>query len=368
METSRYLALGGDGNDRILAVGLAGKMIDGGDGFDTLDYSGGLGSVASSFTSGVDGWTADQGASVSEVNDELRGTKATSGPWNYVAPAKFLGDQSDKVGGALAFDLRQISGSIVNNNNNFEVQLSNGQDTIQISVVVPNTAQSYALGLTSDYPWATATGGAVSDELIESVLSNLTSLVIRGDHAAGGETGSLDNVVLSSQPLPKAIHSNFETGRDGWTIASFSDPVRLAGERNFTPDFSGSNGIPGGRIQESDPDGGTWYFKAPDKFLGDQSDKYGGEIAFELRQISFSGSPFQSDEVIIRGGLLTIKLNTVHPGPNWTAYSFAVDTSADWQILGTSTKASEQQIRDVLSEVRGVFIRGEYISGSDVAS
>ena len=65
--------------------------------------------------------------------------------------------------------------------------------------------------------------------------------------------------------------STFDTGIDGWGLSGDSTTT--------APTFIATGGNPGGYIHGIDQvDGGTWYFVAPSKFLGDDTAAYGQDL------------------------------------------------------------------------------------------
>lgn len=128
----------------------------------------------------------------------------------FVAPAKYLGNQSGALNQTLSFDLLLSNAADGTNPN---VVLSNGTTTlVYVYPTLPSTTgqwihESMTLG-TSDPNWhLTATGGpAPSQSDFENVLGSLTTLDILGDLHLGTETVGLDNVTLVVQaPEPASL-------------------------------------------------------------------------------------------------------------------------------------------------------------------
>ncbi|HTY37068.1 MAG TPA: laminin B domain-containing protein, partial [Bacteroidota bacterium] len=107
-------------------------------------------------------------------------------------------------------------------------------------------------------------------------------------------------------------------------------------------------------------------FKAPTKFLGDQSAAYGGSLSFDLRQY-YTDNQYDIEDIIIEGGGLRIVYDTPNnPLTTWTHYQVALNESAGWKktsLSGTAPTAAE--FRMVLSSVTRFLIRGEYQIGTD---
>ena len=369
-ESANDEVVGGDGADIILAGGLGGRTVDGGAGFDVLDYGGTQNAVISDFESGADGWTVINNANLSapatggNPGGFVQGTDSAGDTWRFNAPAKFLGDQGDKFGGSFSFDLKLTAGGAAVPNNTTEVEFSDGVRTIGVSIPLPNTSDftHYEIALDDTTNWQ---GNVVTNDVIEQVLSNLASITIRGEYFTGADSAGLDNVVLSSTPLPPPTSSDFANGADGWRIAAISGDD-VANAEFFDPTFA-FGGFTGGRIQSNDIGGGTWYFAAPEAYLGDHSDLYGGTLSYDLRQLSGANS-YNDQEIFLEGANLTLVREAGHPVlNNWTNFSIDIDDASGWTVLGGGA-ATEGQIRSVLSDVKALYIRGEYISGADSAA
>ena len=161
-----------------------------------------------------------------------------------------------------------------------------------------------------------------------------------------------------------AVSSTFDEDDDGWKITGDAQGGASV------PDYESTVGNPAPSISATDDvQGGTWYFEAPGKFLGDKAALYGGSLSFDLMQeFSGSASQFDNTDVSLTGGGLTMTYDTAqNPGGGtsgmWTSYSLTLDESGDWMVNGSS--ASQSQIQTVLGDLTNLSIRGEYRSGSD---
>lgn len=117
---------------------------------------------------------------------------------------------------------------------------------------------------------------------------------------------------------------------------------------------------------DDDVTGGVWYFVAPGKFMGDQSEFVGGNLDFYLIQKSALSDQFESKDVIIEGGdnQEIYYYHSSYPDTTWTHYEISLDTSAGW-MNSSNTDASPSEIQSVLSDVQSLRIRGEFESGPD---
>src|SRR5262249_58318021 len=79
----------------------------------------------------------------------------------------------------------------------------------------------------------------------------------------------------TSASTTEVVSSGFDFDDDGWRI--------VGDAQEATPQYSPTGGNPAGLISaDDDVTGGVWYFRAPSKFRGDQSENYGRDISFDL--------------------------------------------------------------------------------------
>jgi len=177
--------------------------------------------IKSDFTANADGWTApnsstglisyngtggNSGGYVSAVSVNIvLGAGTLPVPLYFVAPAKFMGNQSSYMNGTILFDLQQSStgGTAVQM---AEVSISNGTTTLYYYPATPFapavtpawSSHSVSLNENSGY-WKTAdasTATSATDAQIAAVLTSLNSLQIRGRFRSTVTTGGMDNVIL----------------------------------------------------------------------------------------------------------------------------------------------------------------------------
>lgn len=161
----------------------------------------------------------------------------------------------------------------------------------------------------------------------------------------------------------KTVSSTFDGGAEGWTV------VGDAQGASNQPVHHDRGGADGGWISSTDDvSGGVWYWNASPEYLGDRSGFYGGTLSFELNQ-SATDSQFDAVDVILEGDGLRIGYDfgnaSTHPGTNWTAYEVPL-TEEGWVALETGEPATREEVERVLSDLEGLFVRGEYRTGGDV--
>ena len=161
----------------------------------------------------------------------------------------------------------------------------------------------------------------------------------------------------------------FDTDAEGWS--SINDTSALV--------WDGSIGTPAGALRGVDQvSGDIWFFSAPSDALGDLSGFYGGAISYDILGIvgsQTSISPRADIMLVGAGTQIGIDLSVQPQTDAWTSWSTTVDAASAWKLVGstlggslTSTDASEAQIRAVLGDLDGFYIRGEYTNGSDSAA
>ena len=95
----------------------------------------------------------------------------------------------------------------------------------------------------------------------------------------------------------------------------------------------------------------TWYWAAPQKFLGDRSHVYGTLLTFDLKQSALD-SQFDARDVILEGGgdILNMRFGSP-PGLDWTSYAVPLDITGGWVDQATGLPASLEEIKHVLGSL-----------------
>jgi hypothetical protein len=153
-----------------------------------------------------------------------------------------------------------------------------------------------------------------------------------------------------AQASADTISSTFDMGAEGWSAV---DPTT-----DYTASWQSTGGNPGGFLQgaETNPLGGTGYFIAPSKFLGNLSAYAGGILTYDLKVIQ--GSDFFSDvDVIISSGANSVSwTSNINPvGDGWVTFQVQLNQAN----LGSN-------LASILSNVTEFQIRGEFINGPEV--
>lgn len=173
-----------------------------------------------------------------------------------------------------------------------------------------------------------------------------------GAAGAAGEAGAAEAATKASD--------GFEGSAAGWTITGDAQ------SSSVVPDYSGEGGNPDGLISAlDDVTGGVWYFTAPERYLGDNTELYGGRLSFDVAVTAIT-SPFDSPDVELSGGGLTIAFDcTPDPGQTWTHYDVPL-SEAGWTLTDLAGAAvTAEQFREVLAATTGLRLRGEFNTGAD---
>jgi hypothetical protein len=152
------------------------------------------------------------------------------------------------------------------------------------------------------------------------------------------------------------VSSRFDRNAEGWTIEG----------GGTGPIYQEIGGNEGGHIvgTENSNDDRDWFWKAPPKFLGDQSDAYGGILVFNLRQDAITDQITPTDDIVLSSGSVSLYFDIDNPGREWTAYAIPLHELAGWRDHHDDVP-TESEMRLVLSSLDALMIRGEYHYGVD---
>lgn len=141
----------------------------------------------------------------------IRGTDAVlNNTWYFDAPAKFRGDVSSSYGFTLTFDQRANGFGNAPFSWDDIILTSPGLSLFyDITAPMPQVVAwtGYSVPLAEGPGWSVGSlgaGGVPTQAQFMQVLSNLTSMRIRGEFFSGIDIGELDNVVLNGAAVPEA--------------------------------------------------------------------------------------------------------------------------------------------------------------------
>jgi hypothetical protein len=325
--------------------------------------------IRSTFQSSKEGWkvvgdpAAGSPARVQEgSNWFLRTVDSGGGSAMYwSAPAKFLGEKTAYSGGLLEFDLRQGSSAQQLTTKTDVVLVGNGLSLTYNLDLNPETVwTTYYVALWAGTGWMKGSSPAAQSD-IDQALQSVTALKIRAEYSQSLDTDGIDDVRLSTDnfTLP-VIESNFDRTVEGWDAT---------GDYLLPPERAFSGGHPGPFIWLDDKAiGGIMYWQAPDKFLGNQSRHYGGELSFWLRQNPAIDDAGDFPDVVLTGsGVKQLFYDLpLSPKLKWTRFRVPLEPGSRWSVGQNGPVPTPDEMRGVLSDLTGLAIRAEYRHGDEV--
>lgn len=193
------------------------------------------------------------------------------------------------------------------------------------------------------------------------------ALVVLGLLVGCGESGG------GAGPQAK-VASDFAADDDGWTVRGDAQATSVK------PDYNGTGGNPDGLISaKDDVTGGIFYFVAPPKYHVQAGDVFGRAIRYDIKTTRAS-NPFEAWDVIVVGSgksiATTLPIDPV-PVDTWHTVRVPFDSTGGWKVAPTIDDqenptplpdATEADLRAVLANVTGLYIRGEFNTGADTGS
>ncbi|MHB1459996.1 MAG: laminin B domain-containing protein [Armatimonadota bacterium] len=176
---------------------------------------------------------------------------------------------------------------------------------------------------------------------------------------------SPQNTPINESSESIVVHSGFDSGDEGWKVVDVPDNGPYDQISNpIVPTYHTDMGTSGGCVSSTDPNGVTFYWQAPEAFLGNKLAAYGGALTFDLRT---EGSALwqDADVVLIGGGTVLVYDIPTDPTSEWANYRVPF-SEGGWKVgslLGTTATAND--LRYVLSDLTTLLIRGEYWWGGD---
>jgi hypothetical protein len=162
------------------------------------------------------------------------------------------------------------------------------------------------------------------------------------------------------------VVSGFSAGDEGWRVVSFANLTtdNFSIVATYTPTFNATGGNPGGFISTTDQDNGDFTFSAPAKFLGNVSGATG--LSYDLIY-PVGAINYQPTDVILMGNgetLLWKSSPDIVPGPSWMSVNLDFVPSILWRVeTSNGALATNGDFANVLGNLSGLFIRGEYTTG-----
>lgn len=172
--------------------------------------------------------------------------------------------------------------------------------------------------------------------------------------------------IAISSSLFAQVTSTFNTTDEGWKSNEWTQASQsFAG--NAAVAFDNTEGQPSGCIKFTDVES-TWFnFSAPAAYLGNQSDKAGGEFSFDMRlatNLTLNTMPYT---VALKGATATYYYKSPVQGPTfWHRFRIPLLGSYGWRKNNESgALATDIEFAADLSNVQMIAIMGDYGSGTD---
>ncbi len=169
------------------------------------------------------------------------------------------------------------------------------------------------------------------------------------------------------------ILSDFTLSSEDWKVIDLADTYDAGPYTDiligpYDPSWISKPGPAQGSIYHVDTPENSFYFSAPDKFLGDVSWSYGSLLSYELRSgTGPTGDTYSEAELILTGAnhKVLVAHTYAHPIERWqTNYAFIHEFFWNKDNFdGPNPTATE--LLEVLTNVKSLWIRGEYYVGYD---
>jgi len=174
----------------------------------------------------------------------------------------------------------------------------------------------------------------------------------------------IDVATLAVDPMFITLaESTFETDAEGWQV--------LSGLGVESPDHSPAAGLEDGSVEYAAGTAtGSWFWSAPEDFLGNLSGAYGGRLECERFTTATGGSGLMEDVALVGGGLVLVA-DLPTPGTTWNWQSVPLVAGSDWHLENLSGPAATlADLLQVLGALEAVLIRGGFgpdahVSGLD---
>lgn len=161
-----------------------------------------------------------------------------------------------------------------------------------------------------------------------------------------------------------AQSSSFDSDPEGWLLAGPDPGAHISSPPATSAATHTATGLPAGGIVISDTFHWTWL-QAPAGYLGDRGSSYGQTISFDILINYTDGVPYPA--FALRGATHTLYYNAMLGTGTWQTVTAPL-TPAGWRLdnYAGTTQPTEQQFRDVLADLRGIYVLVEWHTGDDL--
>lgn len=170
--------------------------------------------------------------------------------------------------------------------------------------------------------------------------------------------------LLALSGFAHAQVSTFSTNDEGWTVTSFNNPAAndFGIMSSSGVDYHATGGNGGGYISKTDPDSGDFYFIAPLAFLGNKSSAT--TLTYDINYVG--NADYQTFDVVLVGTSkkLIYRANPdIVPNANWSSITVSLSPASTWLNGVGGPAATASDFNEVLSNLTGLYIKGEYTNG-----
>ncbi len=181
---------------------------------------------------------------------------------------------------------------------------------------------------------------------------------------------------LNSDAHASVVASTFDSGDEGWSVVEFyfsdggpgyqPDDYTTVWNGPVAPQWSDAGGCPDGHVHFTEPPefGQCFYFQAPSGFLGNQSAMLGGTLSWCIKTAPGGPNDYNADVVLMSPEHIIVNYNPDQASTEWQVRSVLLQAGAGW-LVGNheGAPATEQILGEVLANLTGMYIRGEFLSG-----
>jgi len=164
-----------------------------------------------------------------------------------------------------------------------------------------------------------------------------------------------------------ASTATFNTDLEGWVTVDINPYAHIAADPfASTAAWDGSEGLPPGSLRTQDVFGWTWI-AAPPSWLGNRGWSFGLIIKWDLLIRSNDGTEYPA--IALRGRNMTLYFNDQISTGIWTPMEVPL-LGSFWRVndCAAGPVATDEQLQQVLRDLRGIYIDAEWHTGPDDTS
>lgn len=204
-------------------------------------------------------------------------------------------------------------------------------------------------------------------DMEQNMNTNTTLRLLTGRPTLGAAMWLAISSLTSHAQL---VSSTFDTGNEEWRVVrrSYSS---FKVTKIVDPGYA-FGGNPGGCLANGDG-AYDYYFRAPSKFLGDQSSAMGGRLEFDLSSDLVDAPAPPDYSLIIAGGGMThyLQKRTAISSRSllanrWVRFSIGLNAEAGWMNASTGRPSTANELAACLGSLEMMDINGEFAGGGDV--